>query len=355
MWKKWLLCCASVICFIGATNVTAFAEPVEVDAEGTHIMGDTDTPSKAKATARENAKKEAIEKVGVLVKSQTEVKDMEFSGDEIKSYAEAKMKILKCDYVEEGRTYKAIIHAVVDLDLEAMATELKNASNLESQTIQLEREKLELERKKLELEKQKLELERSKTQTKPIDNSGSMNKTIPIDNPNGEPSIFPPLNRAEAPPVSPAPNRGISPLAKDAFNGHHYAVIDESMDFYAAESYCQRLGGHLVYIENENEQKFVENLVLTKGTRNNYWLGGKQNMMGDKWTWLDGTPITFAKWAHGQPDNRRETALMMYRNTNVLSNNSGLGEWNDILTDGTCNGEAFFGVSNFGLVCEWDY
>lgn len=40
-------------------------------------------------------------------------------------------------------------------------------------------------------------------------------------------------------------------------NGHRYQVFDESMSWTDAKIYCENLGGHLVTINSEEEQKFL--------------------------------------------------------------------------------------------------
>ena len=140
----------------------------------------------------------------------------------------------------------------------------------------------------------------------------------------------------------------------EEYNGHFYAVIDEGMDWRDADKYCRDHGGHLVTINSSAEQKFVQGLVFVNGKRNAYWLGGYQSIVnGDKWYWVDDTPFNYTNWAVEQPDNLTETALMMYRNPNPLSDSS-LGEWNDLAANGTYKAETFFGLNNFGFVCEWD-
>lgn len=65
--------------------------------------------------------------------------------------------------------------------------------------------------------------------------------------------------------------------------------------------------------------------------------------------------LNYSNWAIGQPDNwtKREEKLMIYCNSNPL-NPSILGTWNDLQANGECNGEKFFGLRNFGFICEWE-
>ena len=138
------------------------------------------------------------------------------------------------------------------------------------------------------------------------------------------------------------------------FNGHRYQVFNRDMNWDAAKRYCDALGGHLVTIDSEKEQKFLEQLLQTDGIKNSYWLGGYKNSKKE-WVWVTGIRMNYTNWAQGQPDNwtKREDKLMCYRNSNIPGV-SRLGTWNDIQSDGECNGESFFGSKNFGLICEWD-
>ena len=45
-------------------------------------------------------------------------------------------------------------------------------------------------------------------------------------------------------------------------NDHRYQVFDTSMRWTEAEEYCESLGGHLVTITSEEEQKFIECLQV---------------------------------------------------------------------------------------------
>ena len=145
------------------------------------------------------------------------------------------------------------------------------------------------------------------------------------------------------------------------FNGHHYEVFDIPLDWVQAQQYCWALGGNLAAIESAEEQRFVESLL---GIMNCYWLGGIRDYnRGWDWYWMQPyEKIRYTNWAPGQPDNycgaweqnlqSGEHVLMMYnfRNPNA---HAAKGEWNDIRPDGECAGDSFYGVQNFGFICEW--
>lgn len=130
-----------------------------------------------------------------------------------------------------------------------------------------------------------------------------------------------------------------------------YAVYDKGMPWQAAEDLCESLGGHLVTITSEDEQRIVEGLIAN-GTKNCYWLGGRQ-VTGREYVWVTGEPFTYSNWASLQPDNfgSLENRLMIFR---VQTGSSRPNTWNDLREDCECNGEAFFGAANFGFICEWE-
>ena len=140
------------------------------------------------------------------------------------------------------------------------------------------------------------------------------------------------------------------------YNGHYYYIYSDVVNNWEeAKSFCENLGGHLVTITSKEEQNIVENLLANKGTKNNYWLGGYKDN-DNKWKWITEEEFNFTNWSYKDPDNYKgvEDALMIYKERNPwdLTN---LGDWNDVCKDGSCDGDlTFFGVDNFGFICEWD-
>lgn len=114
----------------------------------------------------------------------------------------------------------------------------------------------------------------------------------------------------------------------------------------------EELGGHLATITTSEEQNIVAQFIISQGSKNSYWLGGEKNSSGN-WSWIDGSAWSYTNWAPYQPDNDWEDKLMMYRNVNP-SISSEPGQWNDIQANGTYETEEFFGLENFGFICEWE-
>lgn len=136
--------------------------------------------------------------------------------------------------------------------------------------------------------------------------------------------------------------------------GHMYKCFENGMTWSEAKQKCEKMGGHLVTITSENEQTIIEALLKEEGVKNNYWIGAEKNANGAI-QWITGEKFSYRNFKVGQPDSIIEDAIMIYRNNNPYSPGNCFGLWNDLKKDGTCKGEAFFGVNNFGYICEWDY
>ena len=98
----------------------------------------------------------------------------------------------------------------------------------------------------------------------------------------------------------------------EEFNGHYYKLFNEGMIWQEANRRCEVMGGHLVTITSDSEQAIIQKLVLLKGTKNSYWIGGYKGSTGN-WEWITGESFSYAHWAFRQPDTDggNANALMM--------------------------------------------
>lgn len=134
------------------------------------------------------------------------------------------------------------------------------------------------------------------------------------------------------------------------FNGHSYKLFDTGLNWNDAKAYCERLGGHLVTITSGLEQTFVQDLIVSHGTKGYYWTGGVRNSNGD-FVWITGEEFSYSNWGNGEPTNAGsiENVITIYKYQGLN------GMWNDLAELGNNGGRyTFYNIENSGFICEWD-
>ncbi|MBR1396759.1 MAG: C-type lectin domain-containing protein [Selenomonadaceae bacterium] len=327
--KKILIRCiaAAALTSFNAIDVTyfntvsiAYAEPVPVHAEADYMMGDNETRINAKKSALELALEAALRKVAISIQSDSRVVNYQLEEQKIITYAKGRLQIIREDYefLENGTVCRAKVDVSVEVDYDALINPTPTPAPTPD----------------------------------PTPNPTPNPNPYPYPTPNPEPYPYP---VPEPTPVQP-PTPSVDYIVWEE-TGHVYRIVDGlNLNYRQAEQWCKDHGGHLIYIETHQEQSFIFSVLFTKGTKNCYWIGGQRGV-NKKWYWGDqrNTPMRYTHWAEGQPDNftKQENMLMMYRLPNPKAEST-TGQWNDIGGDGECKGEAFFGVSNFGFICEWE-
>uniref|UniRef100_A0ACB8FUZ9 Uncharacterized protein n=1 Tax=Sphaerodactylus townsendi TaxID=933632 RepID=A0ACB8FUZ9_9SAUR len=140
--------------------------------------------------------------------------------------------------------------------------------------------------------------------------------------------------------------RGVSLKAEpnDTFDGSYKIIEDgwvkyEDNEYYfhnktlpmaEARKVCKNLGGDLAVIASEKERTFLWKYNVFHEFNSNVFIGLIVGLDG-KFGWMDGTPVTYAVWAPGEPNNdlELEECVEMYAKT---------GLWNDIY----CSAERHF-------------
>lgn len=129
------------------------------------------------------------------------------------------------------------------------------------------------------------------------------------------------------------------PYEKVEFNGHYYAVLNESMTWLDAKAYCEQLGGHLATITSQSEQDFIES-IIKDSEMNTFWFGLSDDNYNHYWV----TEEAF-EWNNNINDADVLEGQYVYQ----IEKNS--GAWNDhdhmIRNDG-------WDYSYTGFICEWD-
>ncbi len=75
------------------------------------------------------------------------------------------------------------------------------------------------------------------------------------------------------------------------------------MDWVSAEAEAVARGGHLITINDSEEQSFVEKTYLTPPDRV-FWIGMTDAEKEGDWHWVSGEPVEYTYWAgKGEPNN----------------------------------------------------
>ncbi|XP_061863851.1 polycystin-1-like protein 2 [Colius striatus] len=88
-----------------------------------------------------------------------------------------------------------------------------------------------------------------------------------------------------------------------AFNRSCYEFIRFQLTFTSAQSWCERGGGHLVFIRNEETQEFLQEHVTED---QQWWIGLISSFLLNETTdgsmiWLDTSNISYSNWYKDQP------------------------------------------------------
>ena len=71
---------------------------------------------------------------------------------------------------------------------------------------------------------------------------------------------------------------------------------------------CYHLGGHLVFIETEEEWQFINHKIQKRGNSNtNAWHIGLWERFRD-WTWVNGEQLNISKWRDSEPNGNDDFA-----------------------------------------------
>ena len=116
------------------------------------------------------------------------------------------------------------------------------------------------------------------------------------------------------------------------FGGNQYLFIDKTSTWHKARKKCADMGGHLVTVTNEKENRFVRNLSRKK----NLWLGATDEEKEGEWVWITGEPFEYSHWNSRSPDNHKGNQHYAYYWSK--------GGWDDHSPD----------ADQATAICEWD-
>ncbi len=128
-------------------------------------------------------------------------------------------------------------------------------------------------------------------------------------------------------------------------NGNTYYFLDVAL-WPNAEAEANSLGGHLVTINDADEQDWVfDTFVATipaSAPRDQIWIGLNDASQEGTFVWSSGEPVTYTNWASGEPSGDGDFVLMR-----GVSGGGGVappGSWNDTISF------SGGGIGEFGVV-----
>ena len=125
--------------------------------------------------------------------------------------------------------------------------------------------------------------------------------------------------------------------AGEGGNGHYYMLTDTPSNWLEAQAEAVALGGHLVSINDSQEQAFIVATFLSGNANNNtYWTGLTDRDSEGTFVWVTGEPVNYTNWNPGEPNNSGsdEDYGVINWHFPVGSSDAVLGDWNDVPLEG---------------------
>lgn len=130
---------------------------------------------------------------------------------------------------------------------------------------------------------------------------------------------------------------GVIAMAVNSSNGHTYYLL-ESASWTVSEAEAVSLGGHLVTINDQAENDWVEGAFKIYGDE--FWTGYTDSEFEKVWKWVDGNPAAFINWGGVEPNDGcafgPEDYAIFMTNGVGLSASIQDREWADIPDDASC-------------------
>ena len=99
---------------------------------------------------------------------------------------------------------------------------------------------------------------------------------------------------------------------------NYYCSAHNSYTWQESNTLAQQNGGHLVVINDQDENDFIQNAIMASSA----WIGFTDEFSEDNFTWVNGDAVNYTNWQDGQPNNLNN--IEHYTRIKKYS-----GEWTD--------------------------
>ncbi|KAI8496670.1 hypothetical protein Bbelb_253250 [Branchiostoma belcheri] len=89
------------------------------------------------------------------------------------------------------------------------------------------------------------------------------------------------------------------PSGWHTYGNRCYMLVETKANWYTAKSRCEQYDAHLLSITSADESKFIE-VLISNVRKTIVWMGLRK---GSRWSWVDGSGLTFLNWFRGEPNN----------------------------------------------------
>ena len=121
------------------------------------------------------------------------------------------------------------------------------------------------------------------------------------------------------------------------FNGHSYYMSNIALNPVEANKAAFAIGGHLITIENQEENDFIrDNSILKTNVVEGIWIGLNDTLTQGDFKWVTGEPFVFNNWKSSPSGNDgSEDWVEFYINwgNDKIGTHTENGKWNDNASD----------------------
>lgn len=127
------------------------------------------------------------------------------------------------------------------------------------------------------------------------------------------------------------------------FKGHTYACFDDAKTWEEAKEQCEKMQGHLVIINTQEENDAVWAYAKSTGNKS-VFIGLSDSVEEGKWTWVNDEPLQYySHWNNGEPNASSDDEDYAEFSFRVEG-----GFWND------SRYETHYEDTVTSYICEWD-